>query len=186
MSRIGNNPIIIPDGITVSQDNNCITVKGKLGELSQRINPAIKVDIVESKIILKRFSENKEDRSLHGLYRSLIYNMIEGVSNGHSKKLEFIGVGYRASAQGQILDISVGYSHNIMIEIPTEIKVTTDTEKGKSPVVTLMSCDKQLLGQIAANIRSLRKPEPYKGKGIRYIDEYVRRKAGKASAAAAS
>ena len=182
MSRIGNNPITIPEGVTVAQQGNVVNVKGKLGELSQKIDSSISVSISEEIITLKRSSDHKDHRSLHGLYRSLLSNMIEGVNNGFTKKLEFIGVGYRASTQGQLLDISVGYSHNIVFEIPVEVKVIAETEKGKAPVVTLTSHDKQLVGQVAAKIRSYRKPEPYKGKGIRYVDEYVRRKAGKTAA----
>ena len=183
MSRIGNSPIVIPEGVNVSIEDQIVTVKGKLGELVQKVNLAIKVIIAENVITLERLYDQKEDRSMHGLYRALIANMIEGTSKGFTKKLQFNGVGYRASTQGQTLDISVGYSHNIMIEIPSEVKINAETEKGKAPVLTLTSCDKQLLGAVAAKIRSFRPPEPYKGKGIRYIDEYVRRKAGKTAAA---
>ena len=184
MSRIGNNPIAIPEGVSVIKEQNSIIIKGKLGELSQNIRPEINITINDNEIKLERASDNNLDKSLHGLYRSLLFNMIQGVNVGHTKKLQLIGVGYRASIQGQLLDISVGYSHNIVIEIPSEIKIQSETEKGKAPIITLTSHDKQLVGHIAAKIRSLRKPEPYKGKGIRYIDEYVRRKAGKAGAAA--
>ena len=183
MSRIGNNPIDIPEGVTIHFDNNIINVKGKLGELSQEINPAITLNIDENTITLSRKDDLKENRSMHGLYRALIFNMIHGVSQGYTKKLELIGVGYRAATNGQKLDFSVGFSHNIVFEIPQEIKVTAETEKGKAPVITLTSHDKQLLGAVASKIRSFRKPEPYKGKGIRYVDEYVRRKAGKTAAA---
>ena len=183
MSRIGNNPINIPEGVTIQFENNIINVKGKLGELSQEINPAITLNIDENTITLSRKNDQKENRSMHGLYRALIYNMIHGVSEGYTKKLELIGVGYRAATNGQKLDFSVGFSHNIVFDIPQEIKVTAETEKGKSPVITLTSHDKQLLGAVASKIRSFRKPEPYKGKGIRYVDEYVRRKAGKTAAA---
>jgi large subunit ribosomal protein L6 len=183
MSRIGNNPIIITEGISVNMDDNIIQVKGKLGELYQNIDSSISVTISDNVITLKRASEDKEVRSKHGLYRSLIANMIEGVSVGHTKKLEFRGVGYRAATQGNTLDISVGYSHNIVFEIPDQLKITAETEKGKAPVVTISGCDKQLVGAMAARIRSERKPEPYKGKGIRYVDEYVRKKAGKTAAA---
>lgn len=182
MSRIGNNPIKIPEGVNVTQEGKVVTVKGKLGEMNQVVNSAIKVIVSDNVITLERSSDQKEHRSMHGLYRSLIANMIEGTVKGFSKKLQFNGVGYRASAQGQTLDISVGYSHNIIIEIPLEVKVNAETEKGKAPLVTLTSYDKQLLGAVAAKIRSFRPPEPYKGKGIRYIDEYVRRKAGKTAA----
>ena len=182
MSRVGNSPIIIPEGVNVSIEDQKVIVKGKLGELVQKVNSLIKVVISENVITLERKSDQKEDRSLHGLYRALIANMIEGTSKGFTKKLQFNGVGYRAAVQGQTLDISVGYSHNIMIDIPLEVKVVAETEKGKAPIVTLTSYDKQLLGVVAAKIRSFRPPEPYKGKGIRYIDEYVRRKAGKTAA----
>ena len=183
MSRIGNSPINIPEGVTIQFENNIINAKGKLGELSQEINPAISLNIDEKTITLSRKNDQKENRSMHGLYRALIYNMVHGVSEGYTKKLELIGVGYRAATNGQKLDFSVGFSHNIIFDIPQEIKVTAETEKGKSPVITLTSHDKQLLGAVASKIRSFRKPEPYKGKGIRYVDEYVRRKAGKTAAA---
>ena len=183
MSRIGNNPIDIPEGVTIHFDNNIINVKGKLGELSQEINSAITLNIDENTITLSRKDDLKENRSMHGLYRALIFNMVHGVSQGYTKKLELIGVGYRAATNGQKLDFSVGFSHNIVFEIPQEIKVTAETEKGSPPVITLTSYDKQLLGAVASKIRSFRKPEPYKGKGIRYVDEYVRRKAGKTAAA---
>ena len=183
MSRIGNSPINIPEGVTIQFENNIIKAKGKLGELSQEINPAIILNIDENTITLSRKNDQKENRSMHGLYRALIYNMIHGVSEGYTKKLELIGVGYRAATNGQKLDFSVGFSHNIVFDIPQEIKVTAETEKGKAPVITLTSHDKQLLGAVASKIRSFRKPEPYKGKGIRYVDEYVRRKAGKTAAA---
>ena len=183
MSRIGNSPINIPEGVTIQFENNIINVKGKLGELSQEINPAITLNIDQNTITLSRKNDQKENRSMHGLYRALIYNMVHGVSVGYTKKLELIGVGYRAATNGQKLDFSVGFSHNIVFDIPQEIKVTAETEKGKAPVITLTSHDKQLLGAVASKIRSFRKPEPYKGKGIRYVDEYVRRKAGKTAAA---
>ena len=183
MSRIGNSPINIPEGVTIQFENNIINVKGKLGELSQEINSAITLNIDENTITLSRKNDQKENRSMHGLYRALIYNMVHGVSEGYTKKLELIGVGYRAATNGQKLDFSVGFSHNIVFDIPQEIKVTAETEKGKAPVITLTSHDKQLLGAVASKIRSFRKPEPYKGKGIRYVDEYVRRKAGKTAAA---
>ena len=183
MSRIGNSPINIPEGVTIQIENNIINAKGKLGELSQEINPAITLNIDENTITLSRKNDQKENRSMHGLYRALIYNMVHGVSEGYTKKLELIGVGYRAATNGQKLDFSVGFSHNIVFDIPQEIKVTAETEKGKAPVITLTSHDKQLLGAVASKIRSFRKPEPYKGKGIRYVDEYVRRKAGKTAAA---
>ena len=180
MSRIGKNPITIPEGVTITQEEgNVIHVTGKLGDLYQAIDNAITVKITDNIITLSRSSEDKDHRSKHGLYRALIANMIQGVNLGHSKKLELRGVGYRAAVQGQTLDISVGYSHNIVFDIPKELKIVAETEKGKAPVITISGCDKQLVGAIAARIRSERKPEPYKGKGIRYVDEYVRKKAGK-------
>ena len=182
MSRIGNSPIIINEGVTVSLQGNVVFVKGKLGELSQEIDASVSVKIDEQTITLSRNSDNKDHRSLHGLYRSLIANMVEGVTNGYSKKLELRGVGYRAAVAGNTLDISAGYSHNIVFEIPSELKVTAETEKGKAPVVTVSGIDKQLVGAYAARVRAERKPEPYKGKGIRYVDEYVRKKAGKTAA----
>jgi large subunit ribosomal protein L6 len=184
MSRIGNSPVIIPEGTSVVIEGTVVSVKGKLGELSQQVDGRIDVAVNENQILLSRDTEDKEVRSMHGLYRSLIANMVEGVTNGFTKKLEFVGVGYRAANQGQKLDISVGYSHNIIFEIPAEIKVSTESEKGKAPIVTLTSHDKQLLGAVAAKIRSFRKPEPYKGKGIRFVGEQIRRKAGKTAASA--
>ena len=183
MSRIGNDPVNIPEGVTIQFENNIINAKGKLGELSQEINPVITLNIDENTITLSRKNDQKENRSMHGLYRALIYNMVHGVSDGYTKKLELIGVGYRAATNGQKLDFSVGFSHNIVFDIQHENNVTAETEKGKAPVITLTSYDKQLLGAVASKIRSFRKPEPYKGKGIRYVDEYVRRKAGKTAAA---
>jgi len=182
MSRIGNSPITITEGVTATLEGNVVSVKGKLGELSQEIDTAITVKIDGDTITLSRESDNKDHRSLHGLYRALIANMIEGVTKGYSKKLEFRGVGYRAAVAGNALDISTGYSHNIVFEIPSELKVTAETEKGKAPVVTVSGVDKQLVGAYAARVRAERKPEPYKGKGIRYVDEYVRKKAGKTAA----
>ncbi|MDA9808004.1 50S ribosomal protein L6 [Flavobacteriales bacterium] len=182
MSRIGNSPITITEGVAATLEGNVVSVKGKLGELSQEIDTAVTVKIDVDTITLSRESDNKDHRSLHGLYRALIANMIEGVTKGFSKKLEFRGVGYRASVAGNALDISTGYSHNIVFEIPKELKVTAETEKGKAPVVTVSGVDKQLVGAYAARVRAERKPEPYKGKGIRYVDEYVRKKAGKTAA----
>ena len=179
MSRIGNHLISIPEGVTISMSDDVVTVKGKLGELSQIINNSINIKITEDTLQLSRNSEDKQIRSFHGLYRSLIYNMVEGVSKGFEKRLELIGVGYRAANQGQKLDMSVGYSHNIVFEIPDEVKVETETVKGQPPVIKLTSIDKQLLGVVAAKIRSFREPEPYKGKGVKYQGEYIRRKAGK-------
>ncbi len=178
MSRIGNSPINIPEGVTVSYENNTVTVSGKLGELKQDIN-AISVKIEDGKITLERPSENKDHKSKHGLYRSLLFNMIEGVSKGWTKELELVGVGYRATNQGQKLDLALGYSHNIILNIANEVKVETVSEKGKNPIIKLTSFDKQLVGQVAAKIRSFRKPEPYKGKGVKFVGEQLRRKAGK-------
>ena len=185
MSRIGENPITIPEGVSVSKANGVITVKGTIGELLQEIVEGIKVNIQEKIITIERSSNQKEQRSLHGLYRALIANMIEGVSKGYTKKLELVGVGYRASNQGQKLDISVGFSHNIIFEVPAEGKVSCESEKGKAPTILLNSHDKQLIGIVAAKIRSFRKPEPYKGKGIRFVGEQIRRKAGKTAAVGA-
>ena len=182
MSRVGNSPISFSEGTSISVLNGVITVKGKLGELSQNIDSSISVSVNENEVVLSRNSDEKQVRSFHGLYRSLIANMVEGVEKGFEKKLELVGVGYRAANQGQKLDISAGYSHNIVFEIPSEVKVETLSEKGQPPVVILKSIDKQLIGAVAAKIRSFRKPEPYKGKGIKYVGEYIRRKAGKTAA----
>ena len=183
MSRIGNSIIKIPEGVTLDLTNGLLTTKGKLGELSLKIDSNINIDISEQEIKLTRKGDSNEVKSMHGLTRDLIFNMVTGVSEGFTKKLELIGVGYRASNQGQLLDISVGFSHNIVFEVPDSVKITTETEKGKAPIITLTSINKQLLGHVAAKIRSFRKPEPYKGKGIRYVGEYVRKKAGKTAAA---
>lgn len=179
MSRVGNSPITIPAGVEVKFNDGVVTVKGKLGELSQTISEAIDVTIEGEVLTVARKNEEKQTRADHGLYRSLINNMVQGVSTGFEKKLELVGVGYRASNQGQRLDLSLGYSHNIVIELPKEVQVNTVSEKGKNPIVELKSHDKQLVGMVAAKIRSFRKPEPYKGKGVRYVGEYIRRKAGK-------
>lgn len=180
MSRIGKNPITIPAGVTVDVKSDVIVVKGKLGELSQEIND-IDVKVEDGQVIVERSSDVKDLRAKHGLYRSLINNMVIGVSEGFSKELELVGVGYRASNQGQKLDLALGYSHNIVLDIVNEVKVETVSEKGKNPIVKLSSPDKQLLGQVAAKIRSFRKPEPYKGKGIKFVGEELRRKAGKSA-----
>jgi large subunit ribosomal protein L6 len=180
MSRIGKLPIEIPAGVQVTvNDKNLVTVKGKLGELTQQVDPCITLKIESSTVTLERHTEQKRHRALHGLYRSLVANMIKGVSDGFKVVQELVGVGYKASATGQVLELALGYSHNIFVDLPVEIKVETLTERGKNPIITLTSYDKQLLGQVAAKIRSLRKPEPYKGKGIRFLGEVVRRKAGK-------
>ena len=185
MSRIGKAPIAVPSGIEIKvADNNVVTVKGPKGELTQKIDQDMNISIEDGVLTLERPTEQKRHKSLHGLYRSLIANMVTGVTEGYTKRLELVGVGYRANVQGQKLELQVGYSHSIIMIIPKEIKVITEMEKGKSPAVILESNDKQLIGQVAAKIRSFRKPEPYKGKGIRYSDEVVRRKAGKAAAKA--
>lgn len=180
MSRIGKNPITIPSGVTVDVADNMITVKGKLGELKQEYSN-IDIKIEEGVITLERPSDKKEDKAKHGLYRALIANMIEGVANGYTKSLELVGVGYRASNQGQKLDLALGFSHNIVFEVAPEVTVETVSDKGKNPVVKLTSFDKQLVGQVAAKIRSFRRPEPYKGKGIKFVGEQLRRKAGKSA-----
>ncbi|MDF3027735.1 MAG: ribosomal protein [Fluviicola sp.] len=181
MSRIGKSPVTIPSGVEVKVNGTTVTVKGPKGELTQEIDSCITIQIEDSTITFSRASDAPDHRAKHGLYRSLLFNMIAGVSEGFKKELEVIGVGYRATATGQQLELALGYSHPIVIELPKEIKVSADTQKGKAPLVTLESYDKQLLGQVAAKIRSLRKPEPYKGKGIRFLGEEIRRKAGKSA-----
>ena len=180
MSRIGNSPISIPDGVDVKINENVVTIKGKLGELSQKFND-VTVKKEDGEIIVERPNDNKNIKSKHGLYRALFNNMIEGVTEGYTNELELVGVGYRATNQGQKLDIAVGFSHNIVMQLAAEVKVETVSEKGKNPKIKLTSHDKQLVSQIAAKIRSYRKPEPYKGKGIKYVGEYIRRKAGKSA-----
>lgn len=183
MSRIGKLPINIPDGVQISvSEDNLVTVNGKLGVLTQQVHPDIKVEVADGQIHVKRPTDERQHRSMHGLYRSLLANMVQGVAEGFKSVQELVGVGYKAQATGQLLELTLGYSHYIVIEMPDEIKVETLTERGKNPTITLTSHDKQLLGQVAAKIRSLRKPEPYKGKGIRFLGEEVRRKAGKAAA----
>ncbi|NDI97635.1 50S ribosomal protein L6 [Flavobacterium sp. LaA7.5] len=180
MSRIGKNPVIIPAGVTVEVNGNIVTVKGKKGELKQDfVDVTIKVE--DGQVLVERSSDDKELRCKHGLYRSLINNMVIGVSEGFTKELELVGVGYRASNQGQKLDLALGFSHNIVLEVVPEVTVETVSEKGKNPIVKLTSHDKQLVGQIAAKIRSFRKPEPYKGKGVKFVGEVLRRKAGKSA-----
>jgi large subunit ribosomal protein L6 len=182
MSRIGKLPIPLPKGVNVSVNAaNLVTVKGPLGELQQQIDPRIKLDIGETQIVLSRESEEKEQKARHGLYRSLINNMVTGVSTGFTTEQELVGVGYRASNTGQLLELSLGYSHNIAFEIPKEIILETKTERGKNPTITMKSTDKQLLGMVASKIRSMRPPEPYKGKGIKFSKEVLRRKAGKSA-----
>ena len=180
MSRIGKNPIAIPAGVTVEVKDAGITVKGKLGELTQEFSD-VTVKIEDNQVIVERSSDYKTERAKHGLYRSLINNMIVGVSEGFTKQLELVGVGYRASNQGQKLDLALGFSHNIVLEVVKEVTVETVSEKGKNPIVKLSSFDKQLLGQVAAKIRGFRKPEPYKGKGVKFVGEELRRKAGKSA-----
>lgn len=182
MSRIGKKVINLPAGVTINvSPSNEITVKGPKGELKQAIDRDIKIEVKDGQLEVVRPTDQIRHRSLHGLYRALVANMVEGVTNGFKRELHLVGVGYRASIQGQLLDLALGYSHNIIFEIPKEIKVEVIADKGQSPRVILESNDKQLLGQVAAKIRSLRKPEPYKGKGVRYSDEIVRRKAGKSA-----
>ena len=180
MSRIGKNPIAIPAGVTLEVKDGVITVKGKLGELTQVFSDVV-VNVEEGQVVVERPSDSKDHRAKHGLYRSLINNMIMGVSTGFTKELELVGVGYRATNQGQKLDLALGFSHNIVLEIASEVKVETISEKGKNPIIKLTSYDKQLLGQVTAKIRDFRRPEPYKGKGIKFVGEVLRRKAGKSA-----
>ena len=180
MSRIGNNPVAIPEGVTVEVKDNVITVKGKLGELSQSFD-TVDVKVEEGNVLVTRSSDNKENKAKHGLYRSLVNNMVDGVSKGWTKELELVGVGYRASNQGQKLELALGFSHSIVMSLAPEIKLETISEKGKNPIIKLTSHDKQLVGQVAAKIRGYRKPEPYKGKGIKFVGEVLRRKAGKSA-----
>ncbi|MBG9376784.1 50S ribosomal protein L6 [Panacibacter sp. DH6] len=182
MSRIGKQPIAIPAGVTVSVGaDNVVTVKGAKGELKEAIDRDIKVEVKDGQIVLSRPTDQIRHRAMHGLYRSLLNNLVKGVTEGFKKDLELVGVGYKAANQGNTLDLSLGYSHNIIFEIPKELKVTTETVKGQNPKISLEGTDKQLLGQVAAKLRSLRKPEPYKGKGVKYSNEVIRRKAGKAA-----
>ena len=184
MSRIGKLPIVIPDKVTVTVGkDNLVTVKGPLGELKQQVNPDITVSIEDKNLVVNRPSEQKRHKAMHGLYRALISNMVVGVSQGYTVQQELVGVGYRAEAKGQLLEMSLGYSHDIVMQLPTEVKVTAVTEKRANPIITLTCHDKQLLGQVAAKIRSLREPEPYKGKGIKFVGEQLRRKAGKSAGA---
>ena len=180
MSRIGNNPIKIPSEVKVNIESDKIHVDGKLGKLSQSYS-GVKIEINDDTLFVKRNSDSKDSRSKHGLYRALIFNMVQGVNVGYTKELELVGVGYRASNQGQLLDLSLGYSHNIVIDIAREVKIETNSEKGKNAIIKLSSHDKQLVGFVSAKIRSLRKPEPYKGKGIKFVGETLRRKAGKSA-----
>jgi large subunit ribosomal protein L6 len=182
MSRIGKKPVVITNGVTITlSDKNVLTVKGPKGELKQTIDRDITVEVKDNEVTFARPTDQIRHRALHGLYRSLVSNMVKGVTEGYIRKLELVGVGFKASNQGNLLDLSLGYSHNIVFEIPSELKVATAQEKGDNPKITLEGIDKQLIGQVAAKLRGLRKPEPYKGKGVRYVGEVVRRKAGKAA-----
>ena len=182
MSRIGKAPVTVPGGVSIIVGkDNVITVKGPKGELKEAVDRDIKVEVKDGKVEFVRPTDQIRHRAMHGLYRSLVNNMVKGVTEGYSKKLELVGVGFKAANQGNVLDLALGYSHNIIFEIPKELKVTTSQEKGQNPMITLESIDKQLLGQVAAKIRSLRKPEPYKGKGVKFAGEVLRRKAGKAA-----
>lgn len=183
MSRIGKAPIEIPAGVTVKIDNNVVTVKGPKGELRQAVNPELEVKVENNHIVVTRPSDDREHRAQHGLYRALLHNMVVGVSTGYRKEMELVGVGYRAAATGQVLELSLGFSHAIYIKLPAEVKVEAKTERNKNPLIILESDDKQLLGQVCAKIRSLRKPEPYKGKGIKFVGEVIRRKSGKSAGA---
>lgn len=181
MSRIGKAPIEIPAGVTVQVKDNVVTVKGPKGELQQEVNPDITVKVEDGKVELTRPSDDREHRAMHGLYRALVHNMVVGVSEGYKKEMELVGVGYRATSTGQVLELALGFSHAIYIKLPKEIKVEAKTERNKNPLIILESSDKQLLGQVCAKIRSLRKPEPYKGKGIKFVGEIIRRKSGKSA-----
>lgn len=181
MSRIGKKPIAIPAGVTVTVKDSVVTVKGPKGELSQEVDRDITVTVEASELIVTRPTEQIRHRAMHGLYRSLLANLVKGVTEGYKKELELVGVGFKAANQGNLLDLALGYSHNIVFEIPKELKVSTTTEKGQNPKIFLEGSDKQLIGAVAAKLRSLRMPEPYKGKGVKYSDEIVRRKAGKAA-----
>jgi len=183
MSRIGNKPISLPDQVTLEVSaENLVTVKGPKGELHEQIDADMEVSIEDGTVNVKRPTDQKRHKAMHGLYRALVANMVVGVSEGYKKQLELVGVGYKASVQGNVLELSLGYSHNIFMAVPPEVKITAETQKGKNPIVSLESSDKQLLGDVAAKIKSLRKVEPYKGKGIRFVGEHIRRKAGKTAA----
>jgi large subunit ribosomal protein L6 len=184
MSRIGKLPIALPKGVTFTfaEADHLVSVKGPKGELKQKLDPDFKVALEEGNIVVQRPTEQKRHKAMHGLYRALIANMVKGVSEGYKAQLELVGVGYKASAQGNVLDLSLGYSHSVIVGIPSELKVQAIQEKGQNPTIILEGIDKQLIGQVAAKIKSLRSVEPYKGKGIRFTGEYVRRKAGKAAA----
>ena len=183
MSRIGKAPIEIPAGVTVTVNGDLVTVKGPKGELSQKVNSDLTVKVEDGHVVVTRPSDDREHRAQHGLYRALIHNMVVGVSQGYRKGMELVGVGYRATSEGQVLELSLGFSHAIFIKLPKEVKVEAKTERNKNPLIILESDDKQLLGQVCAKIRSLRKPEPYKGKGIKFVGEVIRRKSGKSAGA---
>lgn len=181
MSRIGKLPLSIPSGVQIMMDKNLVTIKGPKGELSRLVDPDMQVQVADGVLTVSRPTDSKRHKALHGLYRALMANMVRGVSEGYSLQQELVGVGYRANANGQLLELALGYSHEIVMQIPKEVKIVTETLKGKNPIVTLSSHDKELLGQVAAKIRSLRAPEPYKGKGIRFVNEILRKKAGKSA-----
>ena len=183
MSRIGKAPIEIPAGVTVTVKGNVVTVKGPKGELTQSVNPDLTVKVEDNHVIVSRPSDDREHRAQHGLYRALIHNMVVGVSTGYRKEMELVGVGYRATSTGQVLELALGFSHAIYMKLPPEVKVEAKSERNKNPLIILESDDTQLLGQDCANIRSLRKPEPYKGKGIKFVGEVIRRKSGKSASA---
>ncbi len=183
MSRIGKLPIAIPAGVTVTLKDDVVTVKGPKGELSQYVNPLITVTVEGNEVIVSRSSDEKQERAFHGLYRALINNMVVGVSEGYKAELELVGVGYRVSNTGNVMELALGFTHPIFMVLPPEIKVETKTERNKNPLITLESCDKQLLGAVCAKIRSFRKPEPYKGKGVKFVGEVIRRKSGKSAGA---
>ena len=183
MSRIGKLPIAIPAGVTVTLKDNVVTVKGPKGELSQYVNPLITVTVEDNTVVVSRSSDEKQERAFHGLYRALINNMVVGVSEGYKAELELVGVGYRVSNTGNVMELALGFTHPIFMVLPAEIKVETKTERNKNPLITLESCDKQLLGAVCAKIRSFRKPEPYKGKGVKFVGEVIRRKSGKSAGA---
>ena len=182
MSRIGKKPVTVPQGVTITVGkDNVISVKGPKGELKEAIDRDITVELKDGEVTFARPTDQGRHRALHGLYRSLVSNMVKGVTEGYTRKLELVGVGYKAANQGNVLDLALGYSHNIIFEVPKELKVATAQEKGQNPMISLEGIDKQLIGQVAAKLRSLRKPEPYKGKGVKYVGEFIRRKAGKAA-----
>jgi large subunit ribosomal protein L6 len=182
MSRIGKKPVTVPQGVTITVGkDNVISVKGPKGELKEAIDRDITVEVKDGEVTFARPTDQGRHRALHGLYRSLVSNMVKGVTEGYTRQLELVGVGYKAANQGNVLDLALGYSHNIIFEVPKELKVATAQEKGQNPMISLEGIDKQLIGQVAAKLRSLRKPEPYKGKGVKYVGEFIRRKAGKAA-----